>query len=177
MQLPSSSRTRRVFLLAMLGACHSLDDTSTNEPSVKAADWFTLDAQRTAVATRDAVRKQAYVPNLRAQIAAADWIAYDYHGDIVDANFDPVVLDAQTIDTIQVSMFDRLYPTTGKAAIDKYSKDLAKLFEAAGLNPREQAEARATAIDGLLSVASDAQISSLRWRADVIRGGIASISW
>lgn len=47
----------------MLGACHPLDETSTNELSVKTANRFTLDAQRAAVAAR----KQAYVPNLRSR--------------------------------------------------------------------------------------------------------------
>jgi hypothetical protein len=174
MQLPS--RSRAVLLVATLGACQQLDDADTTQASLKTSDYYTLDQQRADLAARDADRKAAYVKDLRAQTAPADWIAYAYHGNIVDANFDPVLLDAPTIDAIQQSIYDRLYPGAGKAATAKYG-DIAKLFAAQGLNPRERAEARETALDGLLSVATQAQVESLKWRVEILRGGIASLLW
>jgi hypothetical protein len=171
MQLPSWSRA--ILIAAALGACHV--DTDTSRAALESSD-YTLEHQRADMAKRDAERKAAYVPGLRAQTAPADWIAYAYHGSVVDANFDPVVLDAPTIDAIQQSIYDRLYPTAGKHATDKYG-DIAKLFDAPGLNPRERAEARQTALVGLLTVASQAQAETLQWRVQVVGGGIAAYPW
>jgi hypothetical protein len=173
MQLPSCSRA--ILVAAALGACQP-DDTDTSQAPLQAEGYYTLDQQRADMAKRDAERKAAYIPGLRAQIAPADWIQYAYHGDAVDANFDPVVLAPPTIDAIQQSIYDRVYPSAGKEATAKYG-DIAKLFAAQGLNPRERAEARQTVLDGLLTVANQAQAETLRWRVDVVRGGIASHAW
>lgn len=167
---------RYPLILTLLAACSTVDDTTT-QTAAQTAHPFSLDDQRAAVAARDAERKAAYVPNLRSKIAPVEWIAHAYHGLVTDANFDPLVFDAAIIDAIQTSIFDELYPSTAQAAMAKYGEDLAVLFAAKNTNPRERAEARATAIDGLLSVASPEQIERLRWRADVVRGGIAETPW
>ncbi|MEO8706995.1 MAG: hypothetical protein ABI867_43610 [Kofleriaceae bacterium] len=162
------------ILFTCLAAC-AAEDLTTTQAAV--TETFSLADQKAAVAERDARRKAAYVPNLRSQTKPVDWLFVAYHGQVIDKNFDPVVLDAQTIDTIQVSIFDELYPSLGAKAKAKYGKDLAVLFAAKDTNPYERAEARATAIDGLLAVASATQLERMRWRNDTLRGGIAQYAW
>jgi len=167
-------KLRSPILFACLAACGAVD-TSTTQSAV--TDTFSLAEQKAAVADRDARRKATYNPSLRSQTKPVDWLFVAYHGQVIDQNFEPVVLDIKTIDAIQVSIFDELYPSLGAAATAKYGKDLAVLFAAKDLNLHERAEARATAIDGLLTVASAAQIDRMRWRNDTLRGGIDQVPW
>lgn len=84
-------------------------DEKLNAGPQKQYPEFTLAAQQAAMKRIEGMRKQTYDPALRDKTPPAEWIAIAYHGLVVDANLDDVVLDEATLAKMQESMFEVLY--------------------------------------------------------------------
>lgn len=162
----------------VIAACHDPVSTATDESNLDdKSDPFTLEEQALAVKQRDEDRAKAYNPVLREQTPPSHWIAYAYHGLVLDGNFEEIAFDPEVVDAIHTSIFEQLQPKLADAAIAKYGSDLTKLFAADGLNPRERAEARQTAIEGLIALGDEITVEDLGWRIDVLRGAMVQIPW
>jgi hypothetical protein len=159
---------RFTITLALLAACSDELPTDDLAQAQGSTSWSLAD-QKAAVAARDARRAAQRIPDLRKQTKPADWIAHAYHGLVLDANYDEIVLDDATLGTIQQSVFDTIYPATAAAAKKKYGTDLATLYNQP-LQGVEQRIVRAAALYGLIEVADPALSARYAGVVDTLRG-------
>ena len=138
--------------------------TALNSSPQKEYPEFTLDAQSAAMQSLEDMRKKARVEGLREKTPPADWIAIAYHGLIVDANFDPIEMDFDTISKMQESLFSVLYEPARDKAMKQYGQDVKQLFFDQKIQGKDQLVARTAVLNALLDV-SDPQIQDqYAWR-------------
>ncbi len=82
---------------------------------------------------REALREQR-IEGLRETIPPRDWIATPYHGEVLDANLEPIELDEETLGLILDSMLELLWETAEPAAIEELGlrPEAVASIEAAG---------------------------------------------
>lgn len=130
---------------------------------------FTLDAQKEAMRTVEEMRRKTRVEGLREKIPPADWIEIAYHGLVVDANFEPIKMDFNTVSKIQESMFSILYEPARVKALKQDGGDLKTLFYDQQLQPKEQLLVRTAVLSALLAE-SDAKLQARYvWRYRLLR--------
>ncbi len=133
---------------------------------------FTLDTQKEAMRTVEAMRKKARVASLREKIPPADWIEIAYHGLVVDANLDPIVMDFKTVSKMQESMFSILYEPARAQALKRYGGDLKTLFYDQKLQGNEQLVVRDAVLTALLDVSGQKLQERYLWRQRLMHSGV-----
>ncbi len=160
-----------VLAAAAAAACVESSDPENQIAAKEDQGGWSLADQEAAMEQVEKARSLAYRPGLRAQIPAAEWIELAYHGRLFDANFEEIELDEATLDKMQASMFELLYPTFGPAAKQKYGADLKDL-----VNTQETGLDRLVlgiaALRGLISVADEKHVFRFEGRLDHLNGGL-----
>src|SRR5215213_8166041 len=80
------------------------DPEALNNGPQKQYPVFSLEAQKTAMARIEEMRRKKRVVGLRNNILPAEWIQFSYHGLLLDSNFDVIEMTPQTISKIQESI-------------------------------------------------------------------------
>jgi hypothetical protein len=131
---------------------------------------FTLDAQKQAMQMVEEMRRKTRVEGLREKIPPADWIEIAYHGLVVDANFDPIEMDFNTVSKMQESMFSILYGQAPAKVLKQYGDDLKTFFYNQKLQRKELLLVRNSVLSALLAE-SDAKLQARYvWRHRLIGG-------
>lgn len=133
---------------------------------------FTLEAQKVAMQRVEEMRKKTRVEGLREKIPPADWIEIAYHGLVVDANLDPIVMDFDTVSKMQESMFSILYEPARAKALKQYGGDLKTLFYDQKIQGKEQLVVRDAVLSALLDVSDQKLQERYRWRQRLMRGAV-----
>ena len=118
----------------------------------------------------DTARQRTRIADVRKSIPAAAWIDIAYHGQLFDANYEVLAIDASMARVIQDSMFLILsagmdQPSLKKARLAK----LTKLFTAKDMTPAEQLIVRSSIIDALLDAAPEKLSLRYRWRHQLLQ--------
>ncbi len=95
-------------LAVALGACHlHRSDRPIHEPQ-EVYPEFTLEAQRKAQKRLERHLAKERIAGLRETTPPALWIAYAYHGMLLDANREVIEIEDKTVELMQESAFEML---------------------------------------------------------------------
>ncbi len=172
---PAGARTLRPWLAPLILAATLLAGCapgSRQGPILEPQDEypeFTLEAQTEAQRRLEERLASERVADLRDTTPPAEWIAYAYHGLLLDANRELIEMDEKTIGLMQRSMFEMLREEAepGEAEVD-----MGELFATEQLDEQLDAKAtmivRAAALSELLEQANEALRERLEWRHRLI---------
>jgi hypothetical protein len=139
---------------------------------------FTLEAQEAARQRIEAMRKAERVEGLRDKIPPADWIETAYHGLVLDANYDVIEMNLDTVSKIQESLFTILYKPTQDEALKKYGGDVKDLFYSQQVQGKDQLVVRAAVLDALVAVSTPALQDRYAGRNRLLHGASnALVNW
>lgn len=130
---------------------------------------FTLEAQKAAMQRIAEMRRKERVEGLRDKTRPADWIEIAYHGQVLDANFEEIKLDPETVAGIQESMFSILYDPVREKTAKKHKGDLKELFYDQKFKGDEQHTVRHAVIHALLAESDDKTKERYLWRHRLLR--------
>jgi hypothetical protein len=163
---------------ALLTACRpqtenantAKDDVNVlNSKPQKEYPEFTLEAQKAAMQRDEEARRATRVEGLRDKIPPADWIEIAYHGLLIDANFDVIEMNEETITKMQESMLSILYEPAREKTTERYKGDLKELFFDQRFKREEQFVIRNAVLEALLTE-SDAKLKErYEWRVRLLR--------
>jgi hypothetical protein len=132
---------------------------------------FTLEKQREAMQRLEELRRRARVEGLREKTPPADWIQLAYHGLVLDANYDVIELNPETVSKIQESMFSVLQQSARAKAVERFGSDLSELFNEQRLQGQEKLAVRTVVLDALLGEADETLRARYEWRHRLLRSG------
>lgn len=164
--------------VALLAACKPTaqntnapkDDTDVlNSKPQKEYPEFTLEAQKTAMQREEEFRRKKRVEGLRDKTPPADWIAISYHGLLVDANYDVIEMNEETISKMQESTFSILYEPARAKTTDRYKGDLKELFYDQKFQRGDQLVVRNAVLEALLTESDEKLRGRYDWRVRLIR--------
>lgn len=130
---------------------------------------FTLEAQKAAMQREEEMRRATRVEGLRDKIPPADWIEIAYHGLLIDANFDVIEMNEDTIAKMQESMFSILYEPAREKTTARYKGDLKELFNDQRFKPEERFVVRNAVLEALLTESDFKLQGRYQWRVRLLR--------
>lgn len=182
--MQKKKRERIVLVLlataVWLGSCNRKPENKTpatdeiaklNSAPQQKYPEFTLEAQKAAMQLIEDERRKARIEGLREKIQPADWIEIAYHGLLLDANYDEIKLDRQTVAKIQESMFSILYQPVLEQANKKHGGELKQVFYTQQFQPEEQFVIRNAVLDSLLDMSAQNLQERYIWRHRLVRRG------
>ena len=149
------------------------DEAKLNSGPQKEYPKLTMEAQTKIMAQIEEERRKKRVEGLRDKTPPADWIALAYHGLILDANFDPIELNPDTVAKIQESMFSILQEQAREKMVSRYGKDFIELFNQDKLRGPDRQMVRHIVLHGLLKESEEKLRERYQWRHRLLRGTLA----
>ncbi|MFL6202445.1 MAG: hypothetical protein ACJ76J_25025 [Thermoanaerobaculia bacterium] len=165
----------RLLTATLIVACGATPEDKGQVPLAagpeKQYPEFTLDAQKAAMQRIEDMRQRGRVERLREKIPPADWIAMAYHGLVLDANFDVIPMDPETVSKIQESMFLILQEPAREKVMNKYGRDPGLLFHEQTLRGNDRVVLRTAVLEALLEESDEELQESYAWRHRLIGRG------
>ncbi|HVG06490.1 MAG TPA: hypothetical protein VNM67_02220 [Thermoanaerobaculia bacterium] len=147
------------------------DVDALNSGPQKQYPELTLDAQKVAMQRIEDMRRRVRVERVREKIPPADWIAMAYHGLVLDANFDVIPMDPETVSKIQESMFSILQAPARERVTRKYGRDPGLLFHNQRLRGNDRLVIRTAVLQALLDESDEELQERYAWRHRLISRG------
>ncbi|MDQ2976016.1 MAG: hypothetical protein M3R69_11485 [Acidobacteriota bacterium] len=130
---------------------------------------FTLEAQKAAMQREDDFRRQTRVEGLRDKVPPADWIEIAYHGLLIDANYDVIEMNDDTISKMQESMFSILYEPAREQTTKRFKGDPKQLFNDDRFQREEKLVLRNAVLNSLLTESDPKLQARYEWRVLLLR--------